>query len=78
MAKALGLTDDQKAQIKTIQDKAKADAEKADTQEAKMTIWKAAHEQITTKVLTEEQRKKLAEMREKMKEHRDSHTKPEA
>jgi len=69
MAKALELTEDQQAQVKAIMDQAKADAEAAETKEAKMEIFKAAHEKVQAEVLTEEQKAKQAELREKMGEH---------
>jgi Spy/CpxP family protein refolding chaperone len=72
----LNLTDDQKAQIKTIHEgaKSKADAVKADTtlsadqKEAKIReIHRDTREQVMKNVLTPEQRKQA---RENMKEHK--------
>jgi len=59
------LTDEQKAQVRKILADAKAKAKDAKAPEAKGEIMKAAVEKIRTDVLTEAQRKKLAELAEK-------------
>ncbi|HUU23068.1 MAG TPA: Spy/CpxP family protein refolding chaperone [Phycisphaerae bacterium] len=61
----LGLDDKQKAQVKKILADAKAKAKDAETPEAKAEIRKAALDKIRTEVLTDAQRKKLAELAEK-------------
>jgi Spy/CpxP family protein refolding chaperone len=55
----LNLTQDQKNQIKTILTKAHAQAKAATDPAAKKAIWKAAFEEIKTKVLTDAQRAEL-------------------
>jgi Spy/CpxP family protein refolding chaperone len=60
----LDLTEEQKAAIKEIREKAKADAEAAETREARHEIMQAAHEEVLS-VLTEEQIAKLEQLREK-------------
>lgn len=57
----LDLTEEQKAQIKEILDAARAEAKEAEGPKAK--IFEAAFKKIRTEVLTDEQRKKLAQMR---------------
>lgn len=57
--KNLHLTDAQKAQIKAIRERAKADAKKASTKQEKLAIQNAAEEKIRKEVLTEDQRKQL-------------------
>jgi len=59
----LDLTQEQKDAVKKITDEAKAAAEKAEGQEAKDKIRKDAWEKVKSTVLTEEQRKKLQEMK---------------
>jgi Spy/CpxP family protein refolding chaperone len=70
IADKLGLTDEQKAQIKTIMQQARKDAQAAPDKAAKVKVMQAAREKIRTTVLTEEQRKKAEEMRARFKEHR--------
>jgi Spy/CpxP family protein refolding chaperone len=62
----LGLTQEQKDQIKAILTKARTDA-KAALDKAR-EIRKTAFEEIKTKVLTDEQRQKLADIKEQFKE----------
>jgi Spy/CpxP family protein refolding chaperone len=62
-ANLLGLTQEQKDQIKTILTKARADA-KAALDKAR-EIRKAAFEEIKTKVLTSDQRQKLTDLKER-------------
>ncbi|HAU36642.1 MAG TPA: hypothetical protein DCX07_02860 [Phycisphaerales bacterium] len=61
---AAGLTDEQKAQAKKIMDDAHAKAKEAQNPEEKARIIRDAIEKVRTEVLTEEQRKKLADARE--------------
>jgi len=61
----LDLTEDQKAATRKILDSAKAQARKADDPGQKGEIMRAAFEKIRKEVLTDEQRKKLDEMRER-------------
>jgi Spy/CpxP family protein refolding chaperone len=56
---ALNLTEDQKAQIKAIQEQAKADAKAADNEQARREIMQAAEKKIAETVLTDEQRGQL-------------------
>ncbi len=60
----LDLTADQKAKIETIMKAAREKAAAAEGREAKMEIMKAAREDVVKNVLTEEQRKKLASLRD--------------
>jgi Spy/CpxP family protein refolding chaperone len=69
LAKKLGLTDDQKAQVKAIFEQAKKDAQAATDKADKAKIIKAAFEKVKTSVLTDDQRKKLAELQAERKEH---------
>jgi Spy/CpxP family protein refolding chaperone len=69
LAKKLGLTDDQKAQAKTILQQAHKDAQAATDKADKMKIMKAAFEKIKTSVLTDDQRKKLTDLQAERKEH---------
>ena len=62
MAEALGLTEDQQAQVEAIMTAAREEAGAAETREAKMEIMKAAFEQVKTEVLTEEQQAKAEEL----------------
>lgn len=64
MACKLELTDDQKAQAKEIMCKAMEDAKAAEGREAKMAIFKAAHEQVFNDVLTAEQQERAKAMKE--------------
>jgi hypothetical protein len=57
-----GLRSEQKAQIKSILAQAKVDARKAQSNEEKANIWKAADEKIRTTVLTADQCKQLDEL----------------
>ena len=59
----LNLTDEQKAEAKKIMDAAHAEAKDAEDHEARRKIIRAAHEKVRKDVLTDEQRKKLAEHR---------------
>jgi len=61
----LDLTDEQKAQVKTIMDAARAEAAKAEGREAKVAALRAGHKKIVETVLTAEQRKKLAAFRDR-------------
>ena len=70
MAEKLGLTDEQQAEMKAITDAAAAQAEAAETREAKGDIRKAAHEQIFNEVFTPEQQAKAKAMREAFAGHR--------
>jgi len=81
----LGLTDDQKAQIKAILQAAAEQAKQAPDIQAKLQIFKDALEKIQTTVLTDEQRakvqqgqeqlkQKMEQLREKMKERRGQKT----
>jgi Spy/CpxP family protein refolding chaperone len=65
MAAKLGLTDDQKAQIKTILKAAHEQAKAAPDAAAKKQIMKDAFEKIKTTVLTDAQRQILADMKAK-------------
>ena len=60
---ALDLTEEQKAAVEEIREKAKTDAEAAETREARQEIRQAAREEILS-VLTEEQIAKLEQLRE--------------
>jgi Spy/CpxP family protein refolding chaperone len=70
LGKKLGLTDDQKAQIKAIMQQAHKDAQAATDKADKAKIRQAAFEKIKTTVLTADQQKKLTELRAQCKEHR--------
>ena len=70
LGKKLGLTDDQKAQVKAIMEQAHKDAKAATDKADKAKIMKAAFEKIKTSVLTDDQRKKLADLQAERKEHR--------
>lgn len=59
----IDLGDDQKAKIEEILKAARTEAEKTDGLEAKAKIWRDAFDKIRTDVLTEEQRKTLAEVK---------------
>ncbi len=63
MAEALGLSDEQQEQVRTIMQAARAEAAQADTPEAKREILKAAMDKVHAEVLTEEQRAKAKELR---------------
>jgi Spy/CpxP family protein refolding chaperone len=76
VADKLGLTDDQKAKAKAIMVQARKDAKAATDRAEKTKIMKAALEKIRTTVLTEEQRKKADEFRNRLKEHRKDAVKP--
>jgi Spy/CpxP family protein refolding chaperone len=66
----LGLTDEQKAQVKTILTAAREQAKNAPDREAKMKIMREAFDKIRTTVLTDEQRTKLADLKAKWHEGR--------
>jgi Spy/CpxP family protein refolding chaperone len=70
LGKKLGLTDDQKTQIKAIMQQARKDAKAATDKTDKIKIMKAAFEKVKTSVLTGDQRKKLEELKAERKEHR--------
>lgn len=70
LGKKLGLTDDQKAQVKAILQQARKDAQAATDKGDKKKIWQAAFEKIKTSVLTADQVKKLEELKAERKEHR--------
>ena len=59
---ALDLTEEQKAAIEEIREKARTDAEAAETRQARREIMQAAHEEVLS-VLTEEQIEKLEQLR---------------
>lgn len=59
----LGLTDQQKAQVRGIFKQARLDARQAPDKAAKRNIWRAAFERVKTQVLTDPQRKQLEEMK---------------
>ncbi|MDY6914190.1 MAG: Spy/CpxP family protein refolding chaperone [Planctomycetota bacterium] len=59
----LDLTDKQKAEVKEILDAARKKAEKLDDVEEKKKVRRAAFQKIKTKVLTDEQRKRLETMK---------------
>lgn len=59
----LDLTDDQKAKIKEIMEQARKDAQAATDREAKQKIMQDARKKIHDTVLTDDQRKKLEELR---------------
>lgn len=60
----LDLTEEQQAAITEIHEKARVDAEAAETRQARREIMQAAHEEVLS-ILTEEQIEKLEELREK-------------
>jgi Spy/CpxP family protein refolding chaperone len=66
----LGLTPDQRVAAKAILKAAHEEAVKAADKAAKVKIFKDAFDKIRTTVLTDAQRQKLADIREKMKEWR--------
>ena len=70
LGKKLGLTDDQKTQIKAIMEQARKDAKAATDKADKVKIMKAAFEKVRTPVLTGDQRKKLEELKAERKERR--------
>jgi Spy/CpxP family protein refolding chaperone len=59
----LDMTAEQKAQMETIRAEAHEKMRAAETKEAKMEIMKAAHKTMYDEVFTDEQRKKLEEMK---------------
>jgi Spy/CpxP family protein refolding chaperone len=59
----LDLTEEQKTAIKEIHEQARADAESAETRQARQEIMQAAHEEVLS-VLTDEQIEKLEQLRE--------------
>lgn len=61
--KELGLSDEQRAKIKEIMEKAREDAEAADEPREKHKIMQAAHEKVMKDVLTDEQREKFKKIR---------------
>ena len=61
----LEMTEEQKAQAEAILTAAKAEAEAAETREAKWEIMKAAFEQIKAEVLTDEQRARAEQFRQR-------------
>jgi Spy/CpxP family protein refolding chaperone len=61
LTEKLNLTPDQQAQMKTILDKAKADAANATDAQTRHQIWKDAWANIKTNVLTDQQRTQLAQ-----------------
>jgi periplasmic protein CpxP/Spy len=63
LAKELNLTDDQKAKSKEILQQARKDAQAATDKEAKQKIMQDARKKIHDTVLTDDQRKKLEELR---------------
>jgi hypothetical protein len=65
-ADQVALTEDQKAQIKTILATVKEDVAKAEGLEAKAKVLRDAAEKIKAVVLTDEQRKKLQELRQSL------------
>jgi hypothetical protein len=67
-AKALGLSDEQKAAARAIMQKARDDAAKAQTKEQRVQIYKAALAKIRAEVLTEEQRAKVDQLRQRIRE----------
>ncbi len=70
LGKELSLTDEQKAKVKEIMKQARAEAKNAADKAEKAKIMKAAFEKIKTDVLTEDQRAKLGEIKDKVKERR--------
>jgi hypothetical protein len=64
-ARRLGLSDEQKESVRGILRAAKADAVKTDSPEAKEQIWEAAFEKIRNEILTEQQRARLQEMKQR-------------
>jgi chromosome segregation ATPase len=62
MLSRLNLTDDQKEKVAKIQEETKAAVEKADGPQAKAEAVRAALEKIKKDILTDEQRKALAEL----------------
>lgn len=56
---SLNLTPDQKTQVKSIMDRARADAQNATDPQAKHQVFQAAFEKIKTTVLTADQVKQL-------------------
>jgi Spy/CpxP family protein refolding chaperone len=74
----LNLTPDQRAKVKEILKAAHEQVAAAPDRAAKMKIRRDAFEKIKTTVLTDVQRKKLAERREKCKEHRRAPETPKA
>ncbi len=67
LGQLLGLTDDQKAQIKTIMTAAREQAKTAADRAAKVKIFRDAFEKVKTTVLTDAQRQKLADLKAQWK-----------
>ena len=79
LGEKLGLTADQKTQIKAILEQAHKDAQAATDKADKAKIMKAAFEKVKTTVLTPDQVKKLAEiMAERKAHHKGSTSQPAA
>ena len=64
LAERLGLSPEQREQMRSVLQAARAEAEKATDPAAKRQIYEQAFEKIKTTVLNPEQQKKLAEVRE--------------
>ena len=69
IAEFLEMTEDQKAQAEAILTAAKAEAEAAETREAKWEVMRAAFEQIKAEVLTDEQRERAEQFHQRRGGH---------
>lgn len=71
MAKALGLSDEQREQMQAVMQQARKDVQAAETPEAKRAVIEAAHAKVLSDVLTtDEQKAKFKQFTERMRERR--------